>query len=75
MEKTSKNVFILYQYNEFTNDFNNVMEYYTLKELQEKNTDIIQLKNDRSIYQYITNSIDNIKKLLNDKYIIIKEEL
>lgn len=75
MKKTSKNVFILYQYNEFTNDFNNVMEYYTLKELKEQNTDIIQLKNDRSIYQYITNSIDNIKKLLNDKYIIIKEEL
>lgn len=73
--KKQKNVFILYQYNEFTNDYNNIMEYYTLKELKEKNIDIIQLKNDRSIYQYITNSIDNIKKLLNDKYIIIKEEL
>ena len=73
--RKQKNVFILYQYNEFTDDFNNVMEYYTLKELQEQNTDIIQLKNDRSIYQYITNSIDNIKKLLNDRYIIIKEEL
>lgn len=74
MKKTSKNVFILYQYNEFTNDFNNVMEYYTLKELLQDNKQL-NLKNTRSIYHGITNSIDNIKTLINDKYIIIKESI
>lgn len=72
--KKKKNVFILYQYNEFTNDFNNVMEYYTLKELLQDNKQL-NLKNTRSIYHGITNSIDNIKTLINDKYLIIKEEL
>ena len=76
MKKNKKqNVYILYTYDNFTNDFNNVMEYYTIKELLQDNKDILNLKNNRSIYHGITNSIDNIKTLINDKYIIIKEEL
>lgn len=73
MKKEKEKVYILYQYNDFKNDYDYIMEYYSLKELQEKNN--IQLKNKKSIYHYITDNIDNIKQYLNDKYIIIKEEL
>ena len=73
MKKNNKKAYILYKYNQFKNDYEYIKEYYTTKEIKEdfKNT----LKNDKSIYHYITNSIENIKKLLNDNYIIIKEEL
>ena len=69
----SKKAFILYQYNEFLEDFNFINEYYNVKDLIKK--EHIKLKNKKDIYQYITDNIDNIKHLLNDKYIIIKEEL
>ena len=68
----NKKVYILYEYNQFKNDYTQVMEYYNLKELQKKEN--IQLKNDRSIYNYIYNSIDDITHLLKDRYIIIKED-
>lgn len=73
MKKNNKKAYILYKYNEFNNDLEYIKEYYSTKTIQEefKTT----LKNKNSIYHYITDSIDNIKKLLNDKYIIIKEEL
>lgn len=73
MKTKKKQAFILYELDEFTNDYNYIAEYYNIKELQEKEK--IQLKNHNSLYHYITNSIDNINHLLNDKYIIIKESL
>lgn len=71
--KKSKKAFILYAYDEFLEDYNFINEYYNIKDLIKKEN--IKLKNSKYIYQYITNNIDNIKHLLNDKYIIIKEEL
>lgn len=73
MKTKKKQAFILYELDEFAKDFNYIAEYYSIKELQEKEK--IQLKNSNSLYHYIANSIDNINHLLNDKYIIIKESL
>lgn len=73
MKNKNKKAYILYNYDSFTNDFNFINEYYNIKDLIKKEN--IRLKNNKYIYQYITNNIDNIKHLLNDKYIIIKEEL
>ena len=56
----NRKVFILYQYEQFTNDYKQVMEYYSIKDLLKDNKQI-KLKNNRSIYHSITNSIDNIK--------------
>jgi hypothetical protein len=69
----SKKAYILYNYNEFNNDYNFINEYYNIKELIKKEN--IKLKNNKYIYQYITNNIEEIKHLLNNKYIIIKEEV
>ena len=71
--RKKKEVFILYQYEDFEKDFSIIAEYGTLKELKEKNKEETQLENDRSIYQYITQNIDDVKHLLKDKYIIVKE--
>lgn len=68
----TKKAFIIYQYNEFKNDFEYISEYFTIKELIKKEN--IKLKNTKAIYQFINDSIEDIKHLLNDKYIIIKEE-
>ncbi len=60
--------FIVYKYNEFKNDFEYIKEYYTTKEI----------KNDfniENVRQYTTNTIEKIKHLINNKYIVIKEEL
>lgn len=67
----NKKAFIIYQYIDFTKDFEYLKEYYSIKELMKKEN--IQLKNNKAIYQFIFNSIDEIKHLLKDKYIIIKE--
>lgn len=69
--KNRQKTFILYQFNEFQNDFDYVMEYNNLEELKKDNN--IKLKNERSIYHFVKNSIDDTINLLNDKYIIIKE--
>ena len=70
--KTNK-VFILYQYNQFANDYEYIKEYLNKKEIQKDN--IIKLKNKYSINQYIKQSIEDITSLINDKYIIIQETL
>ena len=69
--KKREEVFILYKFDEFEKDFEYVAEYFTLEELKEKQK--IKLENDRSIYHYIEKNINDVKHLLNDKYIIIKE--
>lgn len=74
--KNKRTVYILYTYNNFTNDYSQVMEYYNLKDLQEKND--IKLENKKSIYNYIYKSIDQafeINNKLFNKYVIIKEVL
>lgn len=71
--KEKKKVFTLYEYDNFKKDYKNIMDYYNLKDLLADNKQI-KLKNKNSVYHSITNSLDNIKQLLNDKYIIIKED-
>lgn len=70
-----KNAFILYEYDQFKDDYMQIMEYYTIKELMEKNKNIIQLENKKSIYQFITENIDDVKHLIKDRYCIIKERI
>jgi hypothetical protein len=71
--KKKEEVFILYSFDEFTKDFEYIAEYFTIKELQEKER--LFLGNDRSIYHYIKKNINKASHLLKDKYIIIKEEV
>ena len=73
-KKTNKqDVFIIYEYNEFENDYRSIKEYLSIKELQEEASKEYNIKNPVSIYHYITDSIERPKKMLNNKYIIIKE--
>ena len=60
--------FIVYRYNEFKNDYEYIKEYYNTKEI-EKDYKI------NNIRQYTTKTIENIKHLINNKYIVIKEEV
>lgn len=60
--------FIVYEYNQFKNDFEYIKEYYSTKEIQED----FKIENVR---QYTTNTIEKIKHLINNRYIVIKEEL
>ena len=60
--------FIVYRYDEFKNDWQYVKEYYTTKEI-EKDYKI------NNVRQYTTNTIEKIKHLINNRYIVIKEEL
>ena len=64
--------YILYNYNKFNKDIEYLKEYQSINDLT---NDFKQLKNKKSIYQYIKRSIDNLKdiKLLNDRYIIISQ--
>ena len=66
-----KDTYILYKYNKLNNDIKYIKEYFNIKDLQKE-------YNIKNIYQYIIKDIDNIKdnfKLLNDKYIIIKDSM
>lgn len=69
----NRKAYIIYKYDEFTKDFEYIKEYYSIKELQEKEK--IHLKNNKAIYQFVFTSIDEVKHLLKDKYTIIKEDL
>ena len=60
--------FIVYEFDEFTNDFKYVKEYYNTKEIQQE-------YNIENVRQYTTRTIEKIKHLINNKYIVIKEEL
>lgn len=68
----NKKAYIIYNYNEFKNDYEYINEYYNIKDLIKNEN--IQLKNTKAVYQFINNSIEDIRHLLNDKYIIIREE-
>lgn len=70
----TKKAYIVYEYNEFDNDFKYLKEYNTLDELLEDNKKEIQLTNKLSLYNYMTSNIENIKEMLHNKYIIIKED-
>ena len=66
----NKKTYILYQYDKFNDDFENLKEFHDIKEIQQD----FKLKNKKSIYQFIKGSLeDNYIKLLNDKYLIIRE--
>lgn len=69
----TKKVFILYSFDEFENDFKYIMEYNSIEELQKQNN--IELKNKRSIYHFIKEDLKEIKHLLKDRFIIIKERV
>ena len=66
-----RQVLILYRYNDFNNDFEYIKEYYKKEEI----TKDLKLKNNKSIYQYIYTSIENVKSKIDNKYIIIKEDI
>lgn len=72
MVKNKKHAFILYEYDAFTGDYFQIMEYYSVKELKEKNNFKIH---DKTMYKYITDSLDNIKSKIENRYIIIKEDI
>ena len=63
--------YILYRYNKVKNDIYYIKEYDTKKDMEK------DLRMDyHTLTSYIMNSIDApIKHLLNDKYIIIKEDV
>ena len=67
MKKEVK-TFIIYQYLKTNNDLQYIKEVQTTKEIEK----LFNLKNAR---QYITKDIDNIKHLINDKYIIFQDIL
>lgn len=66
--KKKQYAFIVYKYNEFKNDFEYVKEYYNTKDIQKE-------YNIENVRQYTTKTIEKIKHLINNKYIVIKEEL
>lgn len=71
-KEDKKEIFILYEYNDFKNDFQLIKEYLKKEELKKDFSST--LKNKYSINHYIKNNINNkITNLLNKKYIIIKE--
>lgn len=69
----NKKAYIVYNYDEFKNDYNFIKEYYTIKELMQD----FKLNNKKSVYNYIYNNIEDVKtnNLLNHSYVIIKEIL
>lgn len=76
MRKNRKQLFTLYEVDEFGEDFQNIWQYGDINELlNDTKRHDIQLQNRRSIFQYITTTSDNIKKLINDRYFIISEDL
>ena len=68
----TKRAYILYKYNKINNDLIYYKEYYNLNDIIKE----FNLTSTFSLYHYIINNIeDNITILLNDRYIIIKENV
>ena len=62
--------YIIYRYNKNNNDIQFIKEYNNYTEILKD----YNIKNYNTLRQYITDSIDKeIKNILNDRYIIIKE--
>ena len=68
-----KEVYIIYKYEEFKNDYNYIKEYTSMQELKEDASQTYNIKNPRSIYQYIRCNLEEKKEMIQNKYIIIKE--
>ena len=67
----TKKAFIVYEFDKFENDYRYIKEYHSIREIQSD----YKLNNVKSVYHYITKTIDNTKQLLNNKYVIIEERL
>lgn len=68
----NRKTYILYKYDKFNNDFENLKEFHDIKEIKKE----FNFKNNKSIYQFIKNSLeDNYIKLIDNKYLIIREIL
>ena len=67
----TKKAYILYQYNQFKNDYNYIKEYYNKNDIVKE----YQLKNKNSLYHYIRKSIEEKKELLKDKFVIVVESV
>ena len=71
MQKKTKKAFIVYEFDQFQNDYKYIKEYYNTSEIVKD----YKLNNVKSVYHYIAKTIDNTKQLLNNKYVIIQERL
>lgn len=67
----NKKAYIVYEFDQFQNDYKYIKEYYNIKEIQKD----YKLNNVKSVYHYIAKNCEDIKQLLNNKYIIIQERL
>ena len=61
-----KYAFIVYRYEEFKNDYEYIKEYYKTADI-EKDYKIMNCR------QYIVKNIEEVKHLINNKYVIVKE--
>ena len=66
----TKKAYILYEYDQAQDDYNNIKEYYDIQELNRKEGYNIHPK---TIYKYISKDIEHITHLINNKYVIIQE--
>ena len=64
----TKNVYIVYSYNASNNDIGYIREYTNTKDIERD----YNIKNAR---QYITNTIEDIKKIMLDRYVIITDRI
>ena len=60
--------YILYRFNAITNDIQYIKEFTNIKDLK----DAVNVLN---IYHYISESVDSIKHVLKDEFIIIKDRM
>ncbi len=71
--KNKKKALLLYEYDAFNNDFTQVFEYYDYKDLLQDNPQLHTTI--KTLQNSTTNSLDNIKHLINDKFLIIRETI
>ena len=69
----TKKAYIIYRYNKINNDLIYYKEFYNLNDIKKE----FNLKNSYSIYNYIVEDIDNdnYNNLLDNKYIIITDNI
>lgn len=68
----TKKAYIMYKYNKMNKDFIYYKEYYNLNDIKKE----FNITSTFSLYHYIINNTeDNIINLLNDRYIIVKENV